>query len=226
MRELCLGRAIATAILVLGLSAAASASPITYTETSFAAGTIGGIAFSEDNVVLTMHGSTDQVQTFVPVPGALEYANASFLTTLTIPTGPATGTYTIAVPTGIWVFPQAVPIAPGMPVLPYVIFGTVDHPPVLDSFTGLGGNGSPALTGYNLQTGFGPLTSSPGGVGRHTGHPVLTDGGLLDFSFDISPTSTGTFQAVVQPVPEPGTLVLFGAGIVALAGRLRLRARR
>ncbi len=224
MRGPSLRRAMTLAALVLGFSTAASAAPITYTETSFASGTIGGTPFSSQNVVLTMHGSTEQVQSFDLGGGIIMDANASFLTTLTIP---GMGVFTILPPTGIWLFPEPVPIAPGMPVEPYVIFGTQDNPGFLgDGFTGLGGNGSFALTGYDLETGFGPLTSTPGGVGRHSGQPVMTSGGVLIFGADISPTTIGTFAAVVQPVPEPGTLILFGAGLVAFASRLRLRARR
>jgi hypothetical protein len=110
--------------------------------------------------------------------------------------------------------------------------GSVDNPPALDSFTGIGVAGDTALLGYDLSSSIGPIAASPGGIGfpplcGTIGHdPCLsTTPGTLSFTSNLSPTGQGTFSATVQPVPEPASLLLLGSGIAALFGRSRLRRR-
>ena len=137
------------------------------------------------------------------------------------------GTATITDPTEIIATQIAISITTGFPVLPYVIFGTVDSPPSLESITGLGVTGNNALLGYNLTTSIGPITGV-GGVGYPTQLIVHTTAGDLHFISNFGPTSQSTFSATLgqTAVPEPTSLLLLGTGIAAVAGRSRFRRRR
>jgi len=128
------------------------------------------------------------------------------------------------------VFGQPVDIDddPTTPELPGVIIGTLDNPPLTDSFTGIGGTGSMALLDYDLTTAIGPVSSALlGGVGYPEGLFLNTNMGVLIFGENIVADPDGTFTATVRvsEVPEPGTLFLFGSGVAALVARKR-RARR
>jgi hypothetical protein len=149
-----------------------------------------------------------------------EDGDLSSLTTVTIA---GIGTATITDPNAVYSFPAPIGIADGFPVLPYVIFGTLDHSPALDSFTGFGAQGSNALLGYDLTTSIGPITGSPGGVDYPTRTFLHTTLGNLSFTANITPTGAGTFTAIVTP--EPMSLLLLGSGITMLAGMSRFRAR-
>ena len=109
-----------------------------------------------------------------------------------------------------------------MPVVPYILFGTLDPGPVVDLDVSLGAIGSPALLGYDLRTAIGPITAAPGGVGTPLGKVTHTNLGALTFAQDIQPTTVGTFQATVT-TPEPSSFVLLFTGGVMLIG---VRARR
>jgi hypothetical protein len=213
----------ATILAVLGSIAVAQATPITYVETGVASGTIGASTFTNAAVQLTAIGDTSNVVTFT---GEGIVVNANPATMSLVIQG--IGTAAITQPTAIYSFPEPVQIDKNFPVLPYVIFGTLDAPPALDGFTGLGGNGDSAFLGYGLQTSLGPITAL-GGVGRTPSQTVSTSLGTLTFTSDVTPHSEGTFTATVSSVssvPEPVSLVLVGSGLAALVGRLRLRARK
>ena len=205
-------------VALFGIATAVEAGPITYVESGTASGMIGGTAFNDALVEVTATGDTANV-VFI---GGIAFANLSSATTVTIA---GIGIATVSDPTAIYSFPTAVDIDPknGFPVLPYVVIGTLDNPPALDSFTGIGAQGDNALLGYDLTTAIGPITGSPGGVGYPTGLVVHTTLGDLSFTANISPTSEGTFTAAL--VPEPASLFLFGSGLAVLAGCSRFRAR-
>jgi hypothetical protein len=225
--------AIGLVILLFGVADLAQAVPITYTQTGVATGTITGpggvLTFTDASILMTMIGDTDNVvgnpafeEDGESFPAGIFFANPSFATTLNIA---GIGIVTVTDPSAIYAFPISVDIdEDGDMDPPLVVFGTLDNPPDLWGFTGLGGTASDSLAGYHLDTAIGPITSF-GGIGHPPTESVNTDRGVLRFASDINLDSTrGTFTATV---PEPGSLLLFGAGLVSVVGaRSRFRGPR
>ena len=219
---------VAVVMSAFGLANGAQAAPITYEISGIASGTIGGAVFTDALVTVTMHGDTDNVLTD-PFPDEFPCdfctVNASSLTTVAIA---GIGTATVTQPTGIWGFAQPVDLDDDdpLPTLPVVVMGTVDDPPLLNSFTGLAGVASDGLLGYFLNTPFGPHTATPGGVFYPVDLFVQTNFGNLSFTRNLELDMEGTFTATVAPVPEPASVLLLGVGVATVARRIRRRAQR
>lgn len=226
MRPLSVIRGTALVLALFGYVAVAEAAPITYVQTGIASGSIGGQDFSDVVVVVTLTGDTDDVisDPFLPdFPCSFCYANPG-LVTVEIP---GVGTALVTEPTGIWVVGQPVDLDdnPETPDSPGIVIGTVDDPPLLNSFTGLAATLNFALLDYDLTTAIAINGGIVSGVGYPTDLFVQTSLGNLTFTENIGFDSSGSFTATTSDVPEPATLLLFGSGIVALVARRRFRAR-
>jgi hypothetical protein len=212
------------AVALVASAAQANAAPITYEFSGTASGAIGGTSFTDALVVFTGVADTDDVTSLL-VSGFTFYAVP--LDHLTVDIA-GIGTATITVATEIFDIPLGIDDPSGqIPALPGLILGRVDNPPDLDSFTGMAGVFSDSLSGYDLTTSTGPVGGF-GGVGfiEDCGTSgidpcIQTSLGALSLTTNIFTEGGGTFEATVQAVPEPSTLLLMGAGL--LATRLRRR---
>lgn len=86
----------------------------------------------------------------------------------------------------------------------------------------LGGYGGPNVYFTNVSTDY--------GTGTVNFITPVADGGTAYFSLEEAPSATvpitGTTGSTgMSPVPEPGTLMLFGTGALGLATRVRQRLR-
>lgn len=178
------------ALLTFG-SAAAFAGTITYTESATATGTIGGAAYTDALVTLTLVGDTANV-----TGGGGFFTNTVGTFMLSI-AGVGSGTFTDS---GMEVFDNQGAIAAG--------FGDLGAGgSVLDTFDA-------AFGAYDLTTAIGPIT------GANFIRPDLTYGTTLG-AFTIAAAGLSTFTATTTATPEPGSLMLLGSGVIGLAGLLR-----
>ena len=183
------------------------ASPITYSLTSTATGTLGASSFTNALVTVTVTGDTANVMPFGPVVFNTGAATVSV---------GGVGTATFTDPIEIFSTLNDLNIF-GVPAV--VI---LDGP--LGSGTGiLLQTGSVFLT-YDLRGPLGPI-SGPGGVASGSQiTPIFpTTAGNLTWAIG-QPLGTSTFTAVVTP--EPGTLLLLGSGLAALFAPGRYKRTR
>ena len=184
----------------------AQASPIDYSLATSVSGTLGGTAFTNALVTVTLTGDTENV-TPGPVPFTDVLVNSGSATVSV--SGFATTTFT-----------DSIVIVSTLNDL--TLFGS-PAVLILDNTTGTGillQTGSTFST-YDLRGPLGPL-SGTGGVasGSHVTPIFPTTAGDLTWAIG-QPLGTSTFTAVATP--EPVTLVLLGSGLAAVFARRRYK---
>jgi hypothetical protein len=196
------------------------ATPISYTISTTATGTLGSSPFTNAAITLTLTGDTSTV---APGPGTLSgfLVNPGNAKVTIAGLGTATLTGPIEVAS---TFNQTSYM--GLP--PTVVIAQLDNPAGTDG-TGILWTLSQSLLGYNLQTAIGPVSGS-GSVANEG--PVdgffPTSAGNLQFAAGQgggAGTSTFTAAVTVAAAPEPGSLALVVAGIAGILGRYRCRRR-
>jgi len=161
-----LGLVIASTIVA---GSPAYAVPITYTETDTASGSLGGVAFTNASIVLTMNNDTTNV-----TGGPSSFQNFGIITVSINGGAPATFTSSASE-----VFSnQSVPAV-----------GFEGPPNILDDV-------SASFATYALNTAIGPITGS---ALFNSGFSFPTTGGAFVLTSVGSPTFTATTAAVPEP---------------------------
>jgi hypothetical protein len=204
-------------LLALAFSLAASAGAITYTLTSTGTGTLGGVAFTDAVVTVTLVGDTSTVITSIVVPPSPWLFNPGTATVNVAGLGTATFTDSIGI---FSTFNDPTPTLFGVPVVAILDLSNPSDP---SSGTGILGQAGPEFLGYDLVTPFGPGTGLGGPwSGSHvTPHFPTTVGDMTWAIGQALNPGASTFTAVATP--EPGTLLLLVTGFAFFGGRFRQR---
>jgi hypothetical protein len=202
--------AFAIAALASTVAHEAFATPIIYSEQVIATGSLGGVGFSNANVLITMDADTSNITHFA---GA--YDNTGSLVTVSINGGaPATITdpfHAFDITNPSLVNTSCTIACAG--------FGGLNGPP----FFVLSLTQNPVLSSYFLDTAIGPVSGGPDGFFYPS--TLATSGGAFRLNGVVDRCST--FQAgftapsmttpnCAAAVTEPSSLPLLGAGLLAL----------
>ncbi len=187
---------VAALVLCAGMSA--SASPITYTVSDTASGSLGGVAFTNALVTLNFYGNTSNV-----TGGGGFYTNSVGTGTVQIGSGPAVN------------FTD--------PNLEFFVNQTYTSP---TAAAGIGGSSgsildvfSDVFKTYNGTTPIGPVVGAPF---INAGSATATANGAFIIN---SAGSSATFLATAGTVtPEPSSIALFGTGMLGILGVVRRRS--
>jgi hypothetical protein len=188
--------ALALLLTALGPAENARAGTIIYREEASASGSLGGIPFTNADIVMQMSGDTENAF-FDGIANWLNFGT----TTVTVP-GIGTATFTDA-NTGVFATPSQG--LAGFTNEFAINLATVN----------------PAFASYDLKSAIGPITGSTVGSFFGTGDTTT----LGEFVFSTSdPPATATFTA--QVVPEPASWGLLGLGGLGLAIEAFCKRRR
>jgi hypothetical protein len=188
--------------LVVVLSGAlvsnAFATPITYIDTGRGSGTIGATSFTLARFTIRATGDTSARQ---PFSGGFSIANISADITIE-----GLDDFTFVTPTRFFVNQVSMIVG----------FARINGSDLWD------GPLNAQFGTWDMLTSIGPISGN-GALNQWTSPPVITSGGLLAFN---TGGSSATFQATVgsaTPIPEPGTLILFGSGLAGVVAGFRRR---
>jgi hypothetical protein len=203
-------------LAAIGIFAGAAwADLITYVETTTATGSLGGTAFTNASVTVTLTGDTSNI-----APGPAPFG--AFLV------NPGSATIRIdGLPLATFTDPVEIagsfnqPTPPSPWGVPLVLIATLDNPAGTDITGVVVEYGDPAFLGYGLGA-LGPI-SATGGSASGPGGSHNTTRGVLLFSSDQNPQAA-TFTATVV-TPEPNGVPWFGGVLLSLIG-LRKRLKR
>ncbi len=215
------------ALLVVALLALPVVAQADTVDFNFSGGTISGSSGSG----LTSTGSTLTVVDTTPPPGSPNFTGvlgSVSLSTGALLTGSLGGGATLAGGAGSSISITANGTWGSIPSGNVIFSGTFIGP-LTWTFTGIsGGSFNYTLTGVA----FGSFSAAYLGAVPFLGCPTCGDGVAFVVSFNVSSGSPfgdpGSASVTggnvdIQAVPEPGTLALFGTGLVSLAGLIRRR---
>jgi hypothetical protein len=175
----------------------AHATPITYTFSTTASGTLGSVIFNDALVTVTVDADTANVFGF---EGVIH--------------NQATGGVDLSI-NGVGTTVFTAPIS---------VLNNGNQIGITNDETGasLLGETSNDFTGYDLNSAFGPVTAS---FGKSTVSANTSVGDFLITSDSEDSTFTATLDSTVSPVPEPSTLCLFGTGTLVMLETARRKLR-